>query len=535
MNLAAFSDKRSASVQGVSRVHGLSFQRIAAVFLLCLVAAFLLGRPVSGQAGPPKEVTVQLLEPIDSAQGQEGQRYRATIAKETTIAGMTLAKGSPATVALVAGTGGSRWTLKLIEITMNNKLFRVNGQNPAVVPTSARDFLTMSRKTVTTRDRIAVAAGENIRFVLGAAQPQTPAQAPAGVASSPAAQRSSVPSTTAVQDPSAALRSQKVPGPPPGQYAHIGRFGDVLSDKDANIEVRLDHCDRQATASSSCDVSVMNLGKPIVLSPAIGGFAIFDSKGQGIGLRESKCCGGRNFGTYLAGNVTHAHYTYDGLDPDVKSLARVSIKFFFTGSGRYTEYEFRDVPLGQVAKAAFTPTPLAPATSVVEEQGWRFSVVRCSPLAVATDHDGQGVQCFFKLENLKADRGVDLHGPSFVDSEGRTYDASWYYGPYSFGFIGDSATYARTSAVPYLNRDVLGYGLAAEEGGKSGREPDIKYGEPRYLWATFAGVPKDVKHIVQLDLGIAWGPNTFLQGTFRDIDLTPMPHVAAPAAARKTK
>jgi hypothetical protein len=49
-------------------------------------------------------------------------------------------------------------------------------------------------------------------------------------------------------------------------------------------------------------------------------------------------------------------------------------------------------------------------------------------------------------------------------------------------------------------------------------------------------VPKDVKHIVQLDLGIAWGPNTFLQGTFRDIDLTPMPHTAAPAAApRRTK
>jgi hypothetical protein len=338
-----------------------------------------------------------------------------------------------------------------------------------------------------------------------------------------------------VPDRTAALRSQKVPGPPPGQYAHIGRFGEVLYDKDANIEVRLDHCDRQATASSSCDVSVMNLGKPIVLGPAIGGFAIFDDKGQGVGVRETKCCGGRNFGTYLAGNVTHAHYTYDGLDPDVKSLARVSIKFFFTGSGRYTEYEFRDVPLGQVTQTAFTPTPLAPATSVVEEQGWRFSVVRCSPLAVATDHDGQGVQCFFKLENLKADRGVDLHGPRFVDSEGRTYDASWYYGSTSFGFIGDAATYARTSAVPYLNPNVLGYGLAAEEGGKSGPEPDIKYGEPRYLWATFAGVPKDVKHIVQLDLGIAWGPNTFLQGTFRDIDLTPMPHAAPPVAARKTK
>jgi hypothetical protein len=99
----------------------------------------------------------------------------------------------------------------------------------------------------------------------------------------------------------------------------------------------------------------MNLGKPIVLSPAIGGFAIFDDKGQGVGVRETKCCGGRNFGTYLAGNVTHAHFTYDGLDPDVKSLARVSIKFFFTGSGRYTEYEFRDVPLGRLPRQRSRP------------------------------------------------------------------------------------------------------------------------------------------------------------------------------------
>ncbi len=163
-------------------------------------------------------------------------------------------------------------------------------------------------------------------------------------------------------------------------------------------------------------------------------------------------------GTYLAGVVTHAHYSYDGLDPDVKSLARVSIKFFLTGSGRYSEFEFRDVPLGQVAQATFTPTPLDPATSVVEEQGWRFSLVRCSPIAVEKDHDGQGVQCFFKLENLKADRGVDLHGPSFVDPEGRTFDSSWYYGPYTVGYLGNAVTYAHTAAVPYLNPNPV-YGL----------------------------------------------------------------------------
>jgi hypothetical protein len=514
-----------------------NYSLIACMVLSGAAMPIIVGRSLDAQVPASNALTVKLIDPIDSAQGQAGQRYHAAVAKDTAIGSVFVAKGADATITLVPGTGGNRWTLNLIEVTVSGKVAGVFGQNPTVVPTSAGDFLTMSRKAVSTKDRLAVAAGENIRFLLGPAPAQTgAASTAAGTAPQRPSSASPVPVAAAVQDPSTALRSQKVPGPTPGQYAHIGRFGDVLSDKDANIEVRLDHCDRQATASSSCDVSVMNLGKPIALSPAIGGFAIFDDKGQGVGLRETKCCGGRNFGTYLAGNVTHAHFTYDGLDPDITSLARVSIKFFFTGSGRYTEYEFRDVPLGQVAKAAFTPTPLAPATSVVEEQGWRFSVVRCSPLAVATDHDGQGVQCFFKLENLKADRGVDLHSPSFVDSEGRTYDASWYYGSYSFGFIGDSATYARTSAVPYLNPNVLGYGLAADGVGKSGPEPDIKYGEPRYLWATFAGVPKDVKHIVQLDLGIAWGPNTFLQGTFRDIDLTPMPHVAAPAAApRKTK
>jgi hypothetical protein len=234
-------------------------------------------------------------------------------------------------------------------------------------------------------------------------------------------------------------------------------------------------------------------------------------------------------GTYLAGVVTHAHYSYDGLDPDVKSLARVSIKFFFTGSGRYSEFEFRDVPLGQVAQATFTPTPLDPATSVVEEQGWQFSLVRCSPIAVEKDHDGQGVQCFFKLENLKADRGVDLHGPSFVDPEGRTFDSSWYYGPYTVGYLGNAVTYAHTAAVPYLNPNPV-YGLNQKL-----PPPGIKFGEPLYIWAVFAGVPKDVKHIVQLDYGVSWGPNTWLQGTFRNINLTPMPHVAPSAAASKAK
>jgi hypothetical protein len=169
----------------------------------------------------------------------------------------------------------------------------------------------MSKKAISTKDRIAVAAGEDIRFVLGPPPARTPAQpAAAGAANQTAPPPA--PSAAASQDSTAAYASQPVPGPKPGQYAHIGPFGSVLYDKGTNIEVRLDHCDRQATASSSSDVTVMNRGKPVVLGPAIGGFAIIDDKGQGIGLQESKCCGGRNFGTYLAGVETQAHYKTTG-------------------------------------------------------------------------------------------------------------------------------------------------------------------------------------------------------------------------------
>jgi hypothetical protein len=509
----------------------------SAVFLLAVALTVIHGEPLKAQGPPPVTLTVKLLEPIDSAQGTAGQRFHAVMAKDSAVGSITLVKGSPATVTLVPGSGGSRWTLNLIEVTVNGKLAGVFGQNPAVVPTSAGDFFTMSKKTITTPDRIAVAAGENIRFVLG--PPPHPGSPPAAAsANQPAPPPGASPaaSTAAGQDASAAYAKQPVPGPKPGENVHIGPFGSVLYDKDANIEVRLDHCDRQATASSTCDVSVMNRGKPIVLSPAIGGFAIFDSKGQGIGLQDgqAKCCGDRNFGTYLPGVVTHAHYKYDGLDPDVQSLARVSVKFFFTGSGRSSEFEFRNVPLGQVAQKEFTPTPLEPPVKVVEDGGWRMSFERCSPFTRPKAPDYEVVECFFKIENLKADRGIDLQRTNFVDPEGRTFDPNWNpdanpnaFDSPSIGFIGDAATYARTSTVP-LQGPVLDH--------KIYNQPPIKYGEPRYVFAVYSVVPKDVKHIVQLDYSFSWGPNTWFQGTFRDIDITPMPHAAVPAAAaKKTK
>jgi len=510
----------------------------AGVFSLAAAFLCMAGRPLEAQAPSPVTLTVQLLDPIDSAQGTAGQRYRAAMAKDSAVGSITLVKGSPATVTLVPGEGGIRWTLHLIEVTVNGKLAGVYGLNPAVVPGSPGDFSTMSKTTAMTRDRIAVAAGANIRFALAPPPRPAPAQGtPQGSASAGRASAASpAPAPSAAgQDSTAYYAKQPVPGPKPGEFSHIGPFGSILYDKDANIEVRLDRCDRQATASSTCDVTVMNRGKPITLSPAIGGFAIFDSKGQGIGLQggQAKCCGDRNFGMFLPGVATHAHFKYDGLDPDVKSLARVSVKFFFTGSGRYSEFEFRDVPLGQVAQKEFTPTLLEPPAKVVEDGGWRMSFERCSPYTRPKAPDFQVVECFFKIENLKADRGIDLQRTNFVDPEGRTFDPNWNpdanpnaFDSPSIGFIGDEATYARTSTVP-LQGPVLDH--------KIYNQPPIKYGEPRYVFAVYSVVPKDVKHIVQLDYSFSWGPNTWFQGTFRDLDLTPMPHVAAAAAAKKTK
>ncbi len=504
------------------------------LFLLGTALCLSGGCPLKAQA-PPVTLTVKLLDPIDSAQGKAGQRFHAAVVKDTTLGSFTVAKGSPATVTLVAGTGGNRWTLNLIEVTIGGKLAIVFGQNPAVVPSSAGDFLNMQRKAVSTPDRIAVAAGENLRFVLSPRPPASAQTPPAVAANRTAPAPPAAASATAGQDRSAYYAKQPVPGPKPGDNVHIGPFGSVLYDKANNIEVRLDHCDRQATASSSCDVSVMNRGKTVQLSPSIGGFAIFDSKGQGIPLQDgqAKCCGDRNFGFFLPGLVTRAHYKYAGLDPDVTSLARVSIKFYFTGSGNNIEFEFRNVPLGQVANKEFTPTPLEPPAKVVEDGGWRMSFLRCSPLTSPKAPDYQVVECFFKIENLKADRGIDLQRTSFVDPEGRTFDPNWNpdanhnaFDSPSVGFIGDAATYARTSSVP-LQGPVLDH--------KIYNQPPIKYGEPRYVFAVYSVVPKDVKNIVELDFAFSWGPNTWFQGIFRDIDLTPMPHMATAAAAKKTK
>jgi hypothetical protein len=107
---------------------------------------------------------VKMLEGLDSAHGQEGQQYQAVVARDATISGVLVPKGTQAVVVLVRGVGKNAWTLQLAAVVLNGKILLAHGNSPAVVPMSPTDFLTMGKKTVSTPDRIAVAAGLTVRF-----------------------------------------------------------------------------------------------------------------------------------------------------------------------------------------------------------------------------------------------------------------------------------------------------------------------------------------------------------------------------------
>ena len=119
---------------------------LAGALLLGVALIFIGGRPLDAQSPSPNALTVKLLDPIDSAQASAGQRFHAAVAKDTAVAGVFLAKGAAATITLAPGTGGYRWTLNLIEITVDGKVAGVLGQNPKVVPSSAGDFSICPRR-----------------------------------------------------------------------------------------------------------------------------------------------------------------------------------------------------------------------------------------------------------------------------------------------------------------------------------------------------------------------------------------------------
>jgi hypothetical protein len=518
---------------------------LAGLFVLGLAALYSIGLPAGAQLTPANALTVKLLDPIDSAQAQAGQRYHAAVAKDTAVGGVFLAKGADATITLAPGSGGNRWTLNLIEVTINGKVVGVNGQNPTVVPTGAGDFLTMSKKTVTTKDRIAVAAGENIRFVLGPASSQP---APASVAGAAPALPTTPPAAAASSggpDRSAQYRAMAVAGPKPAADTVIGPAGAVLSSRNLKYQVRLDHCDRKGTASSSCDFTYLNFGDERQIGVGTGAFVAVDSKGQTIGIKKQLLAGITGRAVAVPGLPGHVHFDYDGLDPDVTSLARVDIKVYGDPANTWAEYEFRNVPLNMppAQVEAFTPVPRPAADAVLDQEGWRISVVRCSPLRRNIDPDTQVVECFLKVENEKADRTIGLVRGNFLDEDGRIYFNSWYSSQNAstggsadsgVGFLGTDAVYNRISAVPTKNTPFNGIKLVTEVD-SLGPTP-VKYGQPHYAFAVFSKVPSDVNRIAQLDCTFESEPLGYpahlMDFQFNEIPITPMPKTGPGPAAK---
>jgi hypothetical protein len=148
---------------------------------------------------------VKMLDGIDSAHGQEGQQYQAIVARDATISGVLVPKGTQAVVVLARGVGRSAWTLQLAAVVLNGKVMLAHGNSPAVIPMSPGDFLSMKSKTVSTPDRIAVGAGLTVRFSIPG--PLTPDQ-------------------TAV-----AAGGQPPTGQPPTQLARHGVGNDMFADR----------------------------------------------------------------------------------------------------------------------------------------------------------------------------------------------------------------------------------------------------------------------------------------------------------------
>ena len=70
---------------------------LAIVFLMSLVSATA--------AADSGALMVKMLDGVDSANGQEGQQYQAIVAKDATISGVLVPKGTQAVVLLVKGSG----------------------------------------------------------------------------------------------------------------------------------------------------------------------------------------------------------------------------------------------------------------------------------------------------------------------------------------------------------------------------------------------------------------------------------------------
>jgi hypothetical protein len=79
---------------------------LAIVFLMSLVSA-----TAAAYSGA---LMVKMLDGVDSANGHEGQQYQAVVAKDSTIGGVLVPKGTQAFVLLIRGVAGSDWMLQLV-------------------------------------------------------------------------------------------------------------------------------------------------------------------------------------------------------------------------------------------------------------------------------------------------------------------------------------------------------------------------------------------------------------------------------------
>lgn len=444
-------------------------------------------------------LTVTLAEPVDSAKPNPNNQYRARVTRATAIQGVQFPQNSTA-VLLLQGAPG-KWTMALAGAILDGKGFTFRGLNPNVVRATGEPFNTLAKQIVATPERMFIPAGIALTFTIaGDIRPLEAKAAPSAPPPTPA----------------------KLAGPPPDPGTQIGDPNAVF--RALNYEVALIGCARQGTAATTCDFTVKNLGedREIGIGPR-NGFGVVDSKGQLVGHNKTIFAGGsRNWTLTISGITAKARLVYNGVDPDIASLARVPLNMGTApgaSGGGSASFEWRNVPLGG-APAAAPSIVSANDPTVSEAEGWRFTLQRCTP--APRDAQNMLVECFIKVENLKGDRDLILDGAVMIDMEGRQVGNRWYKQDSlsrGVGFIGDAAAYAKSPLVRTVEYDKLQYVFP---------EPVISNATPFYAYAVFSDADPSVKKLAALRYsmrtkGTGGGLYGQITASWKNIELTPPP------------
>lgn len=532
---------------------------------LALSAAVFQG---VGMAQPAPTITVKLLEGVDSALGSAGKEYRAAVSVPLRLGNTAIPVGTPAIVTLAAGTGGPAWTLHLTAMTLDGKTYRILGQNPQVVPVSVTDALLIHKGATSTATRIAVAAGLSVRFTLAQLAPAANKPAAAPEAVSEAAGRAAPTAGGGPGMPAIPTRGNLAPE----AGVQVGDPAAVFESQ--GFRVRLVGCGKEGGASVTCDFQVTNIGEDgRRVSPGAGhGYGAIDSKGQPIAMRSASLANsGSPWVDAAAGVTMAARITMAGVDPDVNSLFRVpfSLRLF---PASFSYFEWRNVSLNGpgMTSAPVQGAPVQAAASsgaggaTVEVEGYRLTALRCNSIAGTTrklndtvyvggmDYVGNLhldpthplIECFFRIENTRANRNVLLDGAAMIGNDGNTYDgrSKMYAQPLSrLGWIGEEADYQKAKTVPYSkpnNEQAVSYAVAPPGAGwgfhvKYGQDgPPLQAGTPEYFWGVFVGPDRNMTAAAQIRLGLrtsrANGGAGYYQiaAVFRDIPIVPLSSAA---------